>query len=136
MAAFSAVFVLATGLFYRLGQEDVSLIYGNIVNLVSRLLFAAHFISGYYKQRGADAPLTWTSTFPHWTYIALVGLCGSVLRAISVVEIVDLKRGHRFSTELILPLFRHIGIGSLLISVCGTVWWMQTGRHLVLPARR
>jgi oligosaccharide translocation protein RFT1 len=135
MAAFSAVFVVATGAFYRLGQQDVSLIYANIVNLVSRILFAAHFIGRYYRQQGEGGVFRRSSLLPTGAFGALVVLCGSVLRATAVVGMNDLKQGRRLDYFSLKAILQHFAGGVVLALVCGAVWWFQTGRKLVLPSR-
>jgi hypothetical protein len=136
MAAFSAIFVLATGLFYKSGLEDASLIYANVVNLVSRILFAAHFISQYYRQHGNGSLFVWSSVPPRWPFIALVGLSGFVLRASAAIKMDDLKQGRGFDTTSYIAVLRHFATGACLAMVCIAVWWVQTGRYLVFPDRK
>jgi hypothetical protein len=135
MAVFSVIFVVATGTFYRLGLEDVSLIYSNIVNLISRILFSAHFISKYYSKKGGVGLFRWTSVWPRWTFISLVVLCGSMLQALAVIRMDDLKRDSRLDSSSLKAIFVHLGSGAGLAIVSVGVWWLQTGRKLVMPGR-
>jgi oligosaccharide translocation protein RFT1 len=133
MAAFSVVFVMATGLFYRLGFQDVSLIYANIVNLLSRIVFAAHFIAAHYNRKGAASIVRWTSLLPHWSFIGL-----SVTSAIALNTLpldVTLVRRGGFKALLHTSVLTYVGVGALLAISTGSIWWAQTGRHLVLPRR-
>jgi oligosaccharide translocation protein RFT1 len=134
MAVFSAIFVLATAFFYRLGLQDVSLIYANIVNLASRILFSAHFVSKYYSEKGDARVFRWASIWPHWFFIGLVALFGSILRASAVLTMNDLKHDRPLDSSMLRASVTYLGGGAALVIMASALWWFQTGRRLMIPS--
>lgn len=131
MAVFSCVFVVATAVFYRLGLEDVSLIYANIVNLVSRILFSAQFISQFYNEKGGTGVFRWASVRPRGTFVGFVILSGSALQASAVVRMDGLKQNRPLESSSLRRIGVHLGGGVALAIISSAVWWFQTGRKLV-----
>lgn len=135
MAGFSLIFVLATAVFYRLGLQDVSLIYANMVNLTSRIIFASRFIKGYFDDRQAGSFIRWSSSFPKATFIATSLLARAILylaRPKSIEGRVRIALIELMKMDMVL----YILIAASLASACAGLWWFQTGRRLVLPTRR
>jgi oligosaccharide translocation protein RFT1 len=137
MAGFSVVFVLATGLFYGFGFRDVSLIYANIANLVSRMLFAAHFISSYFREQHTGNLILWSPMVPTGAFIIGAMGSGAVVRAYaSHYAVVDIIRVNGRSAVLKSVVLQHISLGSALAVACASIWWVQTGQRLSLSSQK
>jgi oligosaccharide translocation protein RFT1 len=134
MAGFSLIFVFATAIFYRLGFQDVSLIYANMINLASRIIYASHFIKGFFKDRQAVYFVRWSSSFPNITFFALPLLSRAILH-LSRPKSIEGRVRITLTDLMKMDVLLYILVAVSLASACAGLWWFQTGRRLVLPRR-
>jgi oligosaccharide translocation protein RFT1 len=137
MAIFSAVFVLSTGVFWKLGFQDVSLIYANMANLLSRILFAVDFITSYYKAQQARDLITWWDVLPSRAFVLGAITSGVIVRLYSTryfISNILVAQGKRAVFNI--AVLQHVALGGALAVSCAALWWMQTGRRLSLPSRK
>jgi oligosaccharide translocation protein RFT1 len=134
MAAFSIIYISAALAFYGIGFGDVSLVYGNIINLSARILYCTVFVSSYFTSE--DGLMMWNNVRPRWHVLLATAMSGIFIwysdRTLGATEVVQ---RHGRSAVLCLPVMIHVALGGVLLLACIATWWMASGRLLTLPRR-
>jgi oligosaccharide translocation protein RFT1 len=136
MAAFSVIYIAFALLLYRFGVGDVSLVYANVINLLTRIVYCLLFISSYFKTKDAGDLVHWSVMFPRWKLL-LASLSSALLilfsdRRLKVASLVA-EKGRQ--AVLSPPVMLHIGIGGTLALLTLGTWWTSTRPSLTLPRR-
>ncbi|KZT18254.1 Rft-1-domain-containing protein [Neolentinus lepideus HHB14362 ss-1] len=139
MTAFSILYILSALSLYSFGLGDTSLVYANIVNLLSRILYCLSFTQSYFASHSLQSspnPLQWRHMIPDSRLTAVLGLASAVIRwnakRIGVNEVL-----HGYGKRAIIrrDMLSHVAIGVSLGVVSLCIWWFQTGRELVRSRR-
>lgn len=138
MVVFSIIYILATICLYRLGLGDTSLVYANIINLSTRIIYCLYFVSTYFiHQRSQHYSFSGLDALPSWT-LCITCTLSAVLLHLSEKQLdakrlaVELGRSAILNKSILL----HVGIGVALTIMCLGVWWKTSGRYLDLSVRR
>ncbi|KAF9028163.1 Rft-1-domain-containing protein [Hymenopellis radicata] len=129
MAIFSVLYTGSAILAYKLQLGDTSLVYANVLNLGARIVYAAVWISEYFRRRGGagEQVFRWKIVLPSLRMCCSLMVCGLML------DIRDaIARGGR-SVLLSRGAMIHVGIGAVLGLV--TLWHITKAARLSLSIR-
>jgi oligosaccharide translocation protein RFT1 len=129
MAAFSVVYLTSTLIFYHLGFGDVSLVYANIINLLSRIAFCLSFIGSFLRAREVTDVMVWKDVVPRpGIFLALVIsklLIECSARVLKISAIVE-TQGNLSLRNTTLAIY--FVLGGLLGALSTSRWWILSGQ--------
>ncbi|KAG2061339.1 Rft-1-domain-containing protein [Suillus hirtellus] len=133
LIGFSVLFIVSVIAFYASGFGDVSLVYANIINLAARIIYAARYTSAFFDRN--QTAHRWHTSAPTWQFLLAAVL--SYL-AISMSEmhhqaVILLQTKGRRAILSVIVMF-HLAQGAGMGLCCVAIWWLTSGRYLVIRA--
>ncbi|KAJ4474497.1 Rft-1-domain-containing protein [Lentinula aciculospora] len=136
MVLFTLVYITSTITFYRFDLGDAALVYANIINLSTRILYACHFTQKFFTSHNASNILKWQEALPPWILVAALTISALMINwSEAVYSATEIVRQEGRPGILKRPVLLHVAIGGILALFCTMLWAWNARRFLTLPQR-
>lgn len=131
MFFFSIIYILGALSFYALQFGDSSLVYANIINLSSRVVWSLHFVTSYFQSRGGSIKLA--KVVPGRAFLIVSAFSAVLVRySESTQQITEKLASQGKGAIFESPFMIHTALGLTLAMLCVLTWWTSSGRYFAL----